>query len=88
MDHYDQFRIVAQAVTTEATYSSHWRRQAVSVLRVKEAVRERIGCPTAEVPWVDAALQEGVILGFWEMDVDPDNEVDIILVRKRHADTP
>jgi len=86
MDSYNHFRIVAQVVTNEATYSSHWRRPIVSVLRVKEVVRERIGRTTSELPSVDAALQEGVLLGFWEMDFDPDDELDIVLLRKHHPD--
>lgn len=86
MENYAHFRIVAQVVTNEATYSFHWRRPVISVLCVKETVRERLGRTMGELPWVDAALQEGVLMGFWEMDFDPDDELDIVLVRKHHPD--
>lgn len=81
MDIYDHFRVVARAVTNHATYSPHRQARIISVPRVKDVVRQKIGNTAVGLPTVDAALEEGAQRGFWEMDFDHDNELDIVIVR-------
>ncbi|GLQ99032.1 hypothetical protein [Dyella mobilis] len=81
MDIYDHFRIAARVVTNHSTYSPQRQVRIISVPRIKDVVRQKIRSVDTSLPMADAVLEESAQRGFWKMDFDQDDELDIVIVR-------
>lgn len=81
MDRQDYFRLVARMVRHHSTFSHANNAWMISVPHLKTMLQQQTGNVPPHLPSVDEVLETGVRVGFWEMDIDHETEVDIVVFK-------
>lgn len=77
----DQFNVVTRAITKYSVHSTDTNAWTISVPRLKDVLQELSAYSEFNQPALDDLLEEGVCRGFWTMDYDRQNGVDIVVMR-------
>ena len=80
MDFHEHFRLVARVIREHSVFSRARDAWTISVPYLKAALQQQAVHSPFERPPVADILEEGVRLGFWEMDFDEEGQVDIVIL--------